>query len=192
MAKAKQPARAFSFAHLLGRAGVRADDGNDTEDEMKQGEDESDEDYAKRMEEEDNKQRDGESDADYAKRMEEKDKDVGDDDDNTDDADDEKEKAGAVEERARCAAIFACSAAATRPDVAAHLAFQTDMSSAAAIGMLNTFAAGGAPAKQSLASRMANVRVPVVGASAAAAAANPAAAAAAAILAAGRKRRGEA
>lgn len=191
MAKLKKPARAFSFAHLLGRAGVRADDGNDTEDEMKQGEDESDEDYAQRMDEEEKKQRDDESDEDYAKRMED-DKDVGDDDDNTDDKDDEKQKAGAVKERARCAAIFACSAAATRPDVAAHLAFKTDMTSAAAIGMLNTFAAGGAQGKQSLASRMSSVRVPVVGANAAPSAPNSASAGAAAILAAGKKRRGEA
>src|SRR5438034_1009441 len=100
MKKAKQPARAFSFAHLLGRAGIRADDGNDDADEMKQGADESDEDYAKRMEDEEKKQREDESDEDYAKRMEDEEKDVGDDDDNSDEPTDEKEKAGAVKERA--------------------------------------------------------------------------------------------
>lgn len=52
-------------------------------------------------------------------------------------------KAGRRFERARCAAIFAADAAAVRPDMAAHLAFETGMSAAAAVALLETAAAGG-------------------------------------------------
>src|SRR5471030_1785447 len=104
MSKGKKPAMAFSFAHLLGRA-AKAEN-----DDKEQRADESDEDYAKRMDEEERKQGDDESDDDYAKRMEELDKD-------DDDADEEKEKAARLSERARCAAIFNCDAAGVRPDV---------------------------------------------------------------------------
>lgn len=188
MENPKKPARAFSFAHLLSRAGIGADNSTDDGvDDKQQRDDESDEDYAKRMEEEEKKQRGDESDEDYAKRMAEDD-----DDTSAEDSDDEKEKAGAVKERARCAAIFSCAAAATRPDVAAHLAFSTDMSSADAVGMLNTFAATGPAGKQSLASRMASVKVPNVGSGAKSSTPAGPAGAAAAIIAAGKARRGEA
>jgi hypothetical protein len=186
---AKKTNKAFSFAHLLGRAGIRAEDDQDGDDT---GQDDE------------RKQRDGESDDDYAKRMEELDKKDGDDDKDGADAEDEedpdadaagendKEKAARAKERARCAAIFGSKASGTRPDVAAHLAFNTSMSAKAAIGMLDAFAAGStAPAaQQSLASRMAKVPNQNVGASSAAAPNGPQGAAAM-ILAAGKKRRGE-
>lgn len=163
---------ALSFAHLLGLSAAKAED-----DEMKQRADESDEDYAKRMEEEDKKQRDDESDEDYAKRMEEEDKKQRDDESDEDYAkrmegdddgagDDEKEKAARTSERARCAAIFASPAAGIRPDMAAHLAFSTDMSKAEAIKMLTAFASGGPAPKKSLASRMAVHKTPNPGANA--------------------------
>lgn len=188
------PSRSWSFAHLLGRAGL--DSGGD-DSEQRDGE--SDEDYAKRMDEEERKQRDDETDEEYAKRMEELDKDGDDDDDKEGDeadgdkeADEEsdKEKAARRNERARCAAIFASEAAAARPDVAAHLAFETDMSAKAATKMLSTFAAGGAPARTSLASRMSTVKQVNTG-TGRAAAPGGASAVAAQILAAGKKRRGE-
>jgi hypothetical protein len=191
------PSRSWSFAHLLGRGGLDTGGGDDSE--KRDGE--SDEDYAKRMDEEERKQREDESDEEYAKRMEELDKDKdGDDDDEAEgedvvgdkDADDEsdKEKAARRNERARCAAIFASEAAAARPDVAAHLAFETDMSAKAAVKMLSTFAAGPAPARTSLASRMSTVKQVNTG-TGRAAAPGGAAAVAALILAAGKKRRGE-
>lgn len=191
-------AMAVPFAHLLGiGASAAADDGTDGDDDKKQRPDESDEDYAKRMEDEDKKQREDESDEDYAKRM----ADDGDDADAEDD--DKKEQAARVSERARCAAIFMAPAAAARPDVAAHLAFSTDMSSAEAIKMLTTFANGGAGSSRSLGNRMAAVKVPNPGANDAgtpAGAAGGGAAAGAAgasaglvqrILAAGKAARGE-
>lgn len=50
--------------------------------------------------------------------------------------------AGRKAERARGAAIFASPAAALRPDMAAHLAFQTNLSTRAAIDTLAATAAG--------------------------------------------------
>src|SRR5471032_558437 len=151
-------AAALPFAHLLG-LGVASASDDDSDDDMAQREGESDDEYAKRMEDEERKQRDGESDQDYAKRMEELDGDPDDDDDG------EKEKATRTAERARCAAIFGAAAAGSRPDVAAHLAFNTDMASADAIKMLNTVASGGAPTARSLSSRMSSVQTPNPGAS---------------------------
>lgn len=184
----------LSFAHLLGQpAGAKAEDGDD-EDDKKQRTDESDEDYAKRMEEEEEEEKKKED----ARRAEEEEKEEKKKEDEAKKAkkaeedEDDKEKAARVNERARCAAIFKCAAAGTRPDVAAHLAFNTSMPSAEAISMLETFAIGGAPQPSSLASRMANVKTPNVGAGAAAApAAGSDAAVTAQIIAAGKIRRGE-
>lgn len=185
MKKGTKAKNAFSFAHLIGIGAARADgdqdDGEDgNEDERKQREGESDDDYAQRMEELDKKEAGDEDD---------------DDPDAADDDESEKEKAARASERTRCATIFGSKAAASRPDVAAHLAFETDMSAKQAVGMLNAFAAGmpAAAKPKSLGSRMAGVKVPNVGAGAAAAAAAPNAtqAAADAIIAAGRARRGE-
>ena len=192
---------ALPFAHLLGMSAARAED-----DEVKQGADESDEDFAKRMEEKDEQEKEND-----AKKAEEDKKEAGDDEDGDEDeddaddekkgkkakkakeGDDEKEKAARASERARCAAIFKCGAAGARPDVAAHLAFETDMSSANAIAMLGAVAAGAPARPGNLASRMAAVQAPNVGASAGAApAANSAQGVAARIIAAGKKRRGEA
>lgn len=184
--------KAFSFAHLLSRAGSRADgdqgdDGNNQDDERKQRDGESDDDYAKRMEELDKKEKDdGKGDPGAE-----------DEDDDAAAADEsDKEKAARASERARCAAIFGSKAAGGRPDLAAHLAFNTSMSAREAIGMLGAFAAGSAAApaapQKSLASRMAGVPDQNVGASGAAGPANSPQGAAAMILAAGKKRRGEA
>lgn len=187
-------AAALPFAHLLGLgpSGARADDCDDEEkdDDSKQRDGESDDEYAKRMEDEERKQRDDESDEEYAKRMEESDADA----DDGDDTETEKEHAARVKERARCAAIFGAASAGTRPDVAAHLAFSTGMAAAEAIKMLNSFAGGGPAAARSLSSRMARVQTKNPGAGAApgaAAGGNSAAAVAAQIIAAGKKRRGE-
>jgi len=185
MTKPVKKPQAFSFAHLIGLGGTRAEDG--------QGDNDDNQDDPR-------KQRDDESDEDYAKRMEELDKKEADDGQDDPDADDDsgesdKEKAARAKERARCAAIFDSKAAAGRPDVAAHLAFATNMSASEAVSLLGTFAAGAAaPASKraSLGSRMAGVTLPNVGASAPAAPGGAASSAANMILAAGRARRGEA
>jgi len=128
MKKGTKVKKAFSFAHLIGIGAARADDDQDDTGDEK----------------DERKQRDGESDEDYAERMEELDKKEADDEDDDPDAEDEdesdKEKAARASERARCATIFGSKAAASRPDFAAHLAFETDMSAKQAVGMLSAFA----------------------------------------------------
>lgn len=193
MSKIAKMVASLSFAHLLGMpAGAKAEDGDD-DDDKKQRSDESDEDYARRMEDEEEEEKKKED----ARRAEEEKEEKKKEDEakrakKAEEDEDDKEKAARKSERARCASIFKCAAAGTRPDVAAHLAFNTSMSSADAIAMLETFAAGGAPQPSSLASRMASVKPQNVGAGAAAApAAGSDAAIAAQIVAAGRARRGE-
>jgi hypothetical protein len=97
-------------------------------------------------------------------------------------------KAGRTFERARCSAIFASPAAGVRPDIAAHLAFKTDMSAKAAVDLLTTTAQGhqAAPARE----RAARPRVELGDGGAQAAPSAPAGIAAQ-IVAAGKKRRGE-
>jgi hypothetical protein len=155
---------ALSFAHLAGvRPGAvrkRADDGNktyDDQDDKKQADGESDEDYAKRMRArsdlgDDEKQAEGESDEEYASRMRAMDEDeeahAEGDDENAEDNDqkrddDDKEMHGNSviararrRERARCAAIFATKEAGANPVLAANLAFQTRLTRRQAIRVL--------------------------------------------------------
>jgi hypothetical protein len=151
---------ATRFAHLLGRgakalkpAAAKAEDDKDDDkaeddtDEDKKAEDKTDDDKA-----EDDK-----------------------DDDKAEDADDDQDAAvaaiaaGAVTaERARGAAIFAAGSAGKRPDLAAHLAFETDMTAAAAVALLDKVAAGTTVVgmitpRARLAERMGRVETPNVG-----------------------------
>ena len=182
---------ALPYAHLLGFSAAKAED-----DEMKQGADESDEDYAKRMEDEEKKEKEDEKekdakaeDGDNDEEDDKKDDDKAKKSKKAEESDDDKEKAARKSERARCAAIFKCDAAGARPDVAAHLAFSTDMSSTDAVAMLSTVAGGKV---RGLAFRMAAVQTPNVGTETGAApAANSPQGVAARIVAAGKKRRGE-
>lgn len=68
-------------------------------------------------------------------------------------------KAGAKAERERCAAIFKDKAASGKPDMAAQLAFETDLSAEQAVGVLKTVKSGG-----SLDKAMNGVRQPNLGA----------------------------
>lgn len=180
-----------SFAHLLGISAKKAE-----EDEDKKREDETDEEYAKRMEEEkDEKDKAEDGDDDAKKAEEEKDKEEDDSDSaekvkKAEEDDDEKEKAARKSERARCRAIFSSEAAGSRPDVAAHLAFDTDMDASAAIKLLEVTAIGGA-VRPGLAQRMASVALPRIGDDAALPSTNSAEGKASQIIAAGKKRRGE-
>lgn len=141
------------FAHLLGFGGAQAKAEDD--DKKPEATDDNDEDD-KKPEASDDEQREGESDEDYEKRMNSK----------KAEDDTEKEKAATLAERARCAAIFQCKEAALRPDVAAHLAFNTDHTAKAAIDLLKVTASAASPKGGNLASRMANIPTPKVGASA--------------------------
>lgn len=64
------------------------------------------------------------------------------DDEDEEDNEDPKAKAARKRERARCAAIFATKAAANRPDLAAHLAFNTSLPRSEAKALLKASAQG--------------------------------------------------
>lgn len=147
-------ARALSFAHLAG-IGARAEDTPPKEtppkeDPNNKGSNANDQDknYA---EDEERKQREGESDEDYKARMEEldekeKSKKAEENPDKKPDAEDDDEEMrgnsacakARRRERARCAAIFASPAAANNPVLAANLAFQTSMSRKEALAVLES------------------------------------------------------
>lgn len=145
-------ANALSFAHLSGFAGKPRAEGDDPEDKDKKdnatGDDPKDEDKEKgaKAGDDDRKQRDGESDDDYAKRMkaldeEEDDKDKKDEAKADDDSDEEMRgnstaAAARKRERARCAAIFGSKAAGKNPVLAANLAFNTSMTRKEALAVL--------------------------------------------------------
>jgi hypothetical protein len=200
--KLSRIASAVGFAHLLGLASAKAEENDKKKDD----------DTAKKAEEDDDKQRADESDEDYAKRMEEKDKDTAkkaeddekakkaeDDKKKEDEAkenDDEKQKAARSSERARCARIIAHGIANNCVRQAGVFAFDTEMSAPQAIGALEASAADTAdsPRRSSgLRERMGGVQQVNVGIDAGASASNPAdpKAQADAIILAGKRRRGE-
>ncbi|WP_049246041.1 hypothetical protein [Morganella morganii] len=146
----------FTFAHLIG-LGKKARASEEDEDKKvrkakgrKAEEDERDEDA------EDDEDREGAEDQDDEKQGRKAKKVGGDDDDpdaeddedaegDDEDAEDDDEnkdvKKGRRAERRRCARIFGSKAAAGRPDMAAHLAFNTRMSSSEAISTLKAMGA---------------------------------------------------
>ncbi|MBO9647367.1 MAG: hypothetical protein J7605_02570 [Variovorax sp.] len=187
-------AGALSFAHLLGLPSAAA----------AKAEDDEEKDRESKAEDDDDKQREGESDEDYAKRMEEKDDDERAEDDEKDEpeqggkrADDEDDGSSARRaERSRCAAIIAFGIKNGCVRQAGVFAFDTDLSDKQAIAALT---ASGIDNKRgsSLASRMADMRVPNVGADGGGSgngstdAASAAKATADLIIRAGKKRRNE-
>ncbi|MET6623633.1 hypothetical protein WH002_16385 [Klebsiella michiganensis] len=136
---AKKP---FSFAHLLGRGASASEEEEDKKAKKAKG----------RRAEEDEREDDAgdderEDDGDDPEASE-------DDDDSEDDGDDDRKESKAVKnaraaERKRCARIFGSKHAAANPSLAASLAFNTGMSSAAAIDVL----ASTAPVSQPQATR---------------------------------------
>ena len=141
--------KTFNFAHLMGFGKSASEEDEDKKAKKakarKADEDERDENA------EDDDERD--DDAEEDERDENAEDDDGDDDDpdaEEDDGDDGKKKDGKAarqaraSERKRCARIFGSKHAAANPALAASLAFNTGMSSAAAIGVL----ASSSPAQQ--------------------------------------------
>ncbi|MDW7794247.1 hypothetical protein [Morganella morganii] len=149
----------FTFAHLIG-LGKKARASEEDEDKKvrkakgrKAEEDERDEDAEDDEDREDAEEQDDEKQGRKAKKA----KKAGGDDDDPDaeddedaeggdeDAEDDDEnkdvKKGRRAERKRCARIFGSKAAAGRPDMAAHLAFNTRMSSSEAIITLKAMGA---------------------------------------------------
>ncbi len=153
----------FTFAHLIGRKakateeddektrkakGRRAEDDDDEENaENDDPESEEQDDEEKGRKAKKAKSKKAEDDEDDPDAEEDDENAEGDDEDAEDDGDNKDVKKGRRAERKRCARIFGSKAAAGRPDMAAHLAFNTRMSSSEAIGTLK--AMGGAPAPQS-------------------------------------------
>ncbi|MBC4001176.1 hypothetical protein [Morganella morganii] len=166
----------FTFAHLIG-LGKKARASEEDEDKKvrkakgrKAEEDEPDEDAENDEDREGAEDQDDEKQGRKAKKAKkaEGDDDDPDADDDDDDAgaegddedaegdDDNKDvKKGRRAERKRCARIFGSKAAAGRPDMAAHLAFNTRMSSSEAISTLKAMGAVQPPTQRaSLDSRM--------------------------------------
>ncbi|HDU8310069.1 hypothetical protein [Morganella morganii] len=145
----------FTFSHLLGlnkkARSSEKEEGNARKAKGRSAEeDERDEDA------EDDEDREGAEDQDDEKQGRKAKKAEGDDDDpdaeddenaegDDEDAEDDDEnkdvKKGRRAERKRCARIFGSKAAAGRPDMAAHLAFNTRMSSSEAISTLKVMGA---------------------------------------------------
>ncbi|EPL3047556.1 hypothetical protein N2K65_001619 [Morganella morganii] len=146
----------FTFAHLIG-LGKKARASEEDEDKKvrkakgrKAEEDERDEDAEDDEDREDAEEQNDEKQGRKAKNAEgddddpdaEDDEDAeGDDEDAEDDDDNKDVKKGRRAERKRCARIFGSKAAAGRPDMAAHLAFNTRMSSSEAISTLKAMGA---------------------------------------------------
>ena len=120
------------FAHLAGLRATRTTAGAPAAEEDQDEKDEA----AKAKAEEDEKDMPDEDEGDKDARAEEDDKKPDDEDD---------AKAAASAERARCAAIFAAPEAAANLSLAAHLAFETDLTAKQAVGALR---AGGMAAEQ--------------------------------------------
>ncbi|WP_445494043.1 hypothetical protein [Photorhabdus sp. SF281] len=160
----------LSFAHLLGIKKSASEDDDDKEKSKKA--------KSRRAEEEDRDEEDAEDDEDDTS-ADEDDKDDPDADDDQDDkdksskkgkkaksrrADDDDDDADAEEnddkeegrraERKRCAAIFGSKHAAGRPDMAAHLAFNTNMSAREAISTLALTGSAPVSRRNSLDERM--------------------------------------
>lgn len=208
-------AKAAPFAHLMGikpraedeteeekkaKKAKRAEDekDEDKEKEAKKAEDEKDERDAEESDDGDGDEDKDEKKSKKAKKAKAEEKDDEDDKEEADEEDGDEEMKGNSasakarrRERARCAAIFRCDAAGARPDVAAHLAFETTLARADAIALLKSVASG-STGKRALTERMAGVKVPNVGAEGSASVdPNDPKAVAARIIAAGKKARGE-
>lgn len=139
----------FTFAHLIG-LGKKARASEEDENKKvrkakgrKAEEDERDEDAEDDEDREDAEEQDDEKQGRKAKKAEgdDDDPDAEDDEDAEDDDENKDVKKGRRAERKRCARIFGSKAAAGRPDMAAHLAFNTRMSSSEAISTLKAMGA---------------------------------------------------
>lgn len=141
----------FTFAHLIGRK-AKATEEDDEKTRKAKGRRAEDDDDKENAENDDPEPEDQDDEKEGRKAKDDDEDPDAEDDENVEgddeDAEDNKDvKKGRRAERKRCARIFGSKAAAARPDMAAHLAFNTRMSSSEAISTLK--AMGGAPAPQS-------------------------------------------
>lgn len=143
------------YAHLMSKFSAEdaPKEGEEKVAKRAQRAEESDEDYEKRCEEEDKEEdekKEAKAESEESDEKEEK---------------DNSKKAARVSERARCAAIFQSSHASGRTALAAQLAFETDLSASAAIGVLASASKESESKSGSLAARMSSVPAPVIGSS---------------------------
>lgn len=152
----------LTFAHLIGRK-AKATEEDDEKTRKAKGRRVEDDDKEENAENDDPESEDQDDEKEgrkakkaKSKKAEDDDEDPdaeddenaeGDDEDAEDDEDNKDVKKGRRAERKRCARIFGSKAAAARPDMAAHLAFNTNLSSSEAISTLK--AMGGVSAPQS-------------------------------------------
>ncbi|HEM8140359.1 TPA: hypothetical protein U2M34_003296 [Providencia rettgeri] len=152
----------FTFAHLIGRK-AKATEEDDEKTRKAKGRRVEDDDEEENAENDDSESEDQDDEKEGRKAKKAKNKKAedddedpdaeddenaeGDDEDAEDDEDNKDVKKGRRAERKRCARIFGSKAAAARPDMAAHLAFNTNLSSSEAISTLK--AMGGVSAPQS-------------------------------------------
>ncbi|MEI7411068.1 hypothetical protein [Pectobacterium aroidearum] len=153
----------FQFAHLLGlkkKASEEEDDDKEkgkkaksrrAEEERDDEEDTEDDDDREDMEEDDRDPDAEDDDDDKEKGKKAKSRRAEEDDEDAEEDENRDVKKGRRAERKRCAAIFGSKHAAGRPDMAAHLAFNTRMSASEAIETLATMGAV-APVKSARAS----------------------------------------
>lgn len=112
------------------------------EEERDDEEDAQDDDDREDMEDDDDREPDAEDDDDdKEKGKKAKSRRAEDDDEDAEEDENRDVKKGRRAERKRCAAIFGSKHAAGRPDMAAHLAFNTRMSAREAIDTLATVGA---------------------------------------------------
>ncbi|MBG5927912.1 hypothetical protein [Providencia rettgeri] len=155
----------FTFAHLIGRK-AKATEEDDEKTRKAKGRRVEDDDEEENAENDDPESEDQDDEKEgrkakkaKSKKAEDDDEDPdaeGDDEDAEDDEDNKDVKKGRRAERKRCARIFGSKAAAARPDMAAHLAFNTNLSSSEAISTLKAMGGVSAPQnnRRSLDARM--------------------------------------
>lgn len=143
----------FKFAHLLGlkkKASEEEDDDKEkskkaksrrAEEERDDEEDDEDDDDREDLEDDDREPDDEDDDDDKEKGKKAKSRRAEEDDEDAEEDENRDVKKGRRAERKRCAAIFGSKHAAGRPDMAAHLAFNTRMSAREAIDTLATVVA---------------------------------------------------
>ncbi|MDP8798311.1 hypothetical protein QZQ15_09930 [Serratia marcescens] len=144
----------LKFAHLLGlkkKASEEEDDDKEkskkaksrrAEEERDDEEDAEDDDDREDMEDDYDREPDAEDDdGDKEKGKKAKSRRAEEDDEDAEEDENRDVKKGRRAERKRCAAIFGSKHAAGRPDMAAHLAFNTRMSAREAIDTLATVGA---------------------------------------------------
>ncbi|GHB90002.1 MULTISPECIES: hypothetical protein [Providencia] len=162
----------FTFAHLIGRKAKTTEEddektrkakGRRVEDDDEEENAENDDPESEDQDEEKEgrkakkaKSKKAEDDDDEDPDAEDDENAEGDDEDAEDDEDNKDVKKGRRAERKRCARIFGSKAAAARPDMAAHLAFNTNLSSSEAISTLKAMGGVSAPKsnRRSLDARM--------------------------------------